>query len=75
MAVGFEVSLGLGTNVGYGETVSQKKFLFSWFFLFLCLFHLCLPSSGCRVEREVDTECTVPLCRMLKLSLGSAGLL
>lgn len=50
MAVGFEASLGLGSNVGYGETVSQKK-LFGWFFsLFLCLFRLYLPSSGCRIE-------------------------
>lgn len=30
--MGFEASLGLGSNVGYGETVSQKKFLFGWFF-------------------------------------------
>lgn len=48
--MGFEASLGLGSNVGYGETVSQKKFLFGWFFFSFSLFHLYLPSSGCRIE-------------------------
>lgn len=74
MAVGFEASLGLSSCVGYDETVSQKKSLSGWFFLFFSLFHLYLPSSGCRIESKVDTECTVLLFRMLKQSLGSAGL-
>lgn len=74
MAVGFEASLGLGSNVGYGETVSQKKFLFGCFFLFFFVCSISIYQAVVAGLRDVDTECTVPSFRMLKQSLGSAGL-
>lgn len=69
MAVGFGAGLGLGSSVGSGESVCL--FGFSLF----PLFRLYSPSGGCRIESRVDTECTVPVFRMLKPSLGSAACL
>lgn len=67
--MGFEASLGLTSNLGYGETMSQKRPFFSLFLSFLCPI---IIYQEVAVEFKVGSEYIVSYLECQQL-LGSVG--